>query len=112
MQLKRQWPELLMLLLAVVGLILSVLLRSALFSYLTIALAGFVAGRVYYLKKFREPILPFVLIIAGFLAGYLIGSLWVSRVAVLVVFLLVLLLSYQLHLRGILKVQRSERFVK
>ena len=60
-----QWAEAFGVFFLFLGLVVSVLLRSAYFSYLTIFFAGFLGGRLYYLKYAKEPILPFILIIVG-----------------------------------------------
>ncbi|HIG93892.1 TPA: hypothetical protein HA234_06875 [Candidatus Woesearchaeota archaeon] len=108
----RDWAELLMLVLIALGFVLSVLLQNASFSYTTILLAGFLAGRIYYLKRFTEPILPFILMIVGFLVGYLIGNFWVSRIWIVILFMLGLGFSYYLHLKKIIVIFKSENFFK
>ncbi len=111
-KLEEQWVEALAVLLAVVGFILSVLLRNALLSYLTIIAAGLVAGRGFFVKRYAEPVLPFVLLIAGFLVGYLAGGIWVSRLLLLFLFLAAFIVSYYLHKKGVLTLFRQERWVK
>lgn len=106
------WAEVLMVALAVLGVIVSIALRSAIFTYITAVLAGFQSGRILYLKRLKEPIFPFVLIIVGFLIGYLIGSFWANRILVLILFLVVFWLSYKLHQKGIITTFKSELFVK
>ncbi|MBI4983388.1 hypothetical protein HZC32_01990 [Candidatus Woesearchaeota archaeon] len=106
------WAEALALLFMIIGFVSSLLLFNPLLSYLSVALAGFVAGRVYYVKRYTEPIFPFVLIIVGFLIGYLIGGFWVNRIVVLVIFITMLVLSYYLHLKKILVIFKSESFIK
>ena len=81
-----EWVEALTVLFLVLGFIVSVLLQSALFSYISVVLSGFLAGRIYFIKRYKEPILPFVLMILGFLLGYLIGSFWASRVGIIIFF--------------------------
>ncbi len=112
LKLHEDWAEVLAVALAVIGLILSVALRSALFTYLTALLAGFQAGRILYIKHLKEPIFPFLLIILGFLLGYLIGSVWANRVLVLILFTAVFWLSYKLHQKGIITTFKSELFIK
>ncbi len=112
LKLEEQWAEVLAILFAVAGFILSVLLQHALLSYITIIIAGLVAGRVFYIKHITEPILPFVLIIAGFLLGYLAGGFWASRFWLVLFFLVALVVSYYLHKRRIFKVFQHERWVR
>ena len=109
---KRQWPEVFSLLFLFLGFVIAVTLRSPMLSYVTIILSGLVAGKTFYLKRFKEPILPFVLIIIGFLVGYLIGSFWVSRMASFILFIIFFALSYYLHLKRIITTFKSEIFVK
>lgn len=107
-----QWAEALTVLFLALGFLLALLLRSALFSYLTIILAGLLAGRVYYIKKLTEPIFPFVLIIVGFLLGYLLGSFWTSRGWSLFLFGCSFGLSYYLHLKKMVIIFKNENFFK
>lgn len=112
MKLEEQWAEALALLFLVLGFFLAVALQSPLFSYVTIFLSGLMAGRVYYIRRYKEPIFPFVLIILGFLLGYFIGGFWVERVVVLVLFAVSAVLSYQLHLKKVITIFKNEGFVK
>src|SRR3989344_1064157 len=109
---EEQWAETFALLLVVTGFILSILLRNALLSYVSVLVSGFIAGRIYYIKKYKEPILPFVLMIVGFLLGYLIGSFWTSRILTLVFFMGAFVLSYYLHVKEIVTIFKSENFFK
>lgn len=108
----KKWGEILTLLFLVLGFIISVLLQSALISYLSIVVAGFLAGRIYYIKRYKEPILPFVFIILGFLVGYLIGSIWVNRIMILILFAITFWGSYYLHVHKIVTVYKQEPFVR
>ncbi|MEW5896644.1 MAG: hypothetical protein AB1668_03060 [Nanoarchaeota archaeon] len=112
MKLEEQWAELLSLLFLVVGFILSILLQNPYLSYITVLLGGFLAARGYYVKRYEEPILPFILMILGFLIGYLVGSFWANRLLVLLFFALGFALSYYLHLKKILVIFKSEGFFK
>ena len=109
---EEQWAEVLTILFLALGFVIAVLLQSALFTFLSVIIAGFLGARVYYMKRFSEPIFPFVLIIIGFLVGYLLGSFWASRLWVLVFFALSFALSYYLHLKGIFVTFKSEKFIK
>ncbi|MBU0470711.1 MAG: hypothetical protein KKA62_02070 [Nanoarchaeota archaeon] len=112
MKLNEQWAESLTLFFLVIGFVISVLLRTALLSYLTTIIAGFLTGRIFYLKRYKEPILPFIMMILGFLLGYLVGGLWANRVLILIFFGLSFWASYYLHFKGILGFFKIERFVK
>ncbi len=106
------WVEAFAVFFLVVGFLLAVSLRYPLFSYLVIFLSGSLAGKVFYQKRFKEPILPFVLIILGFLVGYLLGSFWINRFAGLLLFGSGLVISYYLHLKKIFVIFKSRSFIK
>lgn len=111
-KLEEEWAELSALFFIVLGLVVSVSLQNPLLSYITVISAGFLAGRIYYIKHQKEPILPFVLMIVGFLLGYVVGSVWVDRIWVLILFVLAFGISYYLHLKQILAIFKSRRFIK
>ncbi len=112
LKLEEQWVEVIALFFTVVGFILAIVLQTALFSYLSLLIAGFLAGRLYYVKRYKEPIFPFVLLMVGFLVGFLLGGFWVNRVWAMVIFTACWLLSYYLHLKEILVIFKSQRFIK
>ncbi len=101
-----------MLIFAILGFAISVLLQNPVLTYLTILLAGAMAGRIFFTKRFNEPILPFVLIIAGFLLGYLVGSFWVARLMAFIVFVVGFSASYYLHLKNFFVIFKSKNFLK
>lgn len=107
-----QWVEAFSLFFVVVGFIIAIGLSNPLFSYITVFLCGALAARFFYQKRYKEPILPFVLIIVGFLLGYLTGGFWVSRWWNLIFFVVGFALSYYLHLKEILVIFKSRGFVK
>lgn len=107
-----EWVEVITLFFLSLGFIISVFLQSPGFTYLSVFLSGGLAGRMYYTKRLRQPILPFVLMIIGFLLGYLLGNFWTSRFWTLFFFMAGMLLSYELHLRKFLVIFKSERFFK
>ena len=111
-KLEEDWAEIIALSFIVLGFFTSILMKNPLFSYLVISLAGFLAGRNYYVKHQKEPILPFVLMIVGFLFGYVIASFWVNRGLVLIFFAIAFGTSYYLHLKHILVIFKSKNFVK
>ncbi len=111
-KIEEKWAEYLILLFLVLGFIVSVLLRDMFLSYISVFFAGGLFGRIYYIKRYKEPILPFILLILGFLTGYLIGSFWVNRFLVLIFFLTGLIVSYYLHMKNILVIFKSKHFVK
>lgn len=109
---EENWAEVLALLFMVLGFVVSILMFNIWLSYLSVILAGAITGRIYYMKKHTEPIFPFILIISGFLIGYLLGGVWVNRFIILILFLGSWWGSYYLHLKKILVIFKSERFLK
>jgi len=107
-----QWVEALTLILLAVGFIMAILLRNPFLNYLLMFLTGFQAARIYFMKRRKEPIFPFILMIAGFLLGYLLGSFWSSRFWTLIFFVVGYGISYYLHVKGILTIFKSEPFLK
>ena len=107
-----RWVETFALFFIVIGFIFSVILRNAFFSHITVIIAGIVAGRVFYLKRFKEPIFPFVIIIIGFLLGYVIGSFSASRFVTFIFFVLSFIGSYYLHMKKIITIFKNKNFIK
>lgn len=112
LKLEERWAELLALVFIVLGFVLSLALRQAIFSYISVLLAGFMSGRIFYIKHYTEPIFPFILLILGFLLGYLLGSFWASRIIILILFVVSFVLSYYLHLKKIITIFKSQQFIK
>ena len=112
LKLDEQWVETIMLILLVVGFAIAVLITTPAFTYVTTFLAGFISARIYHIKKLTEPILPVVLIIAGFLVGYLVGNLWSSRILALFFYALGFGISLYLHRKNIITTFKSELFLK
>ena len=106
------WVELFALLFIVIGFIIAVILRNPTLTYTAALLSGGIAARGYYAKKYSQPILPFVLMIVGFVIGYLIGGIWVSRFWLLISFGVGFAMSYYLHMKKIFAIFKSENFVK
>ncbi len=112
MKVAEDWVEAMTAFFLVLGFMISILLQNAVWSYFSVVISGFIAGRLYYLRRFKDPILPFLLIMVGFLLGYIIGGFWISRFWVVAFFLLSFGLSYYLHLKKILATFKSEQFIK
>jgi len=109
---KDQWVEVLSLFFVALGFVIALLLQSSYYSYLSVLLGGFISARLFYLKKSKEPILPFILIILGFLVGYLVGSFWVNRTLIFLSFGIGYGVSTYLHKNKILGIFKSELFLK
>lgn len=112
LKLAKQWVDVCILFFLIIGFVVAILLTTPSLVYLTALMAGFAAARIYFLKKHTEPILPFVLIILGFLIGYLVGNFWSSRLLTLLSFSFGFGLSYFLHRKNIIGMFKSELFVK
>lgn len=110
--LSEAWAETGAVVLLLIGFLVALLLREAILVYIVILLAGLLAGRVVYLRRFKEPLFPFILMILGFLLGYLLGSLEASRILTVLLFVLGLGVSYYLHKKGILVIFKSKGFIK
>jgi len=106
------WAESLSAGLLLIGFLISLLLTKAWLVYVVVFLSGFLGGRVFYIKRLKEPIFPFVLMIVGFLVGYLLGSFWASRFWVVMLFALGFAGSYYLHMKKILVEFRQEDFFR
>lgn len=106
------WAETLAVVLVLVGFLVSLLLKNALLVYLVVILSGFLAGRIFYVKRFKEPIFPSILMILGFLLGYVLGNIWASRFWTVVFFAAGFVVSYYLHLKKILVIFKSEDFIR
>ena len=111
-EIETQWPELFALTFIILGFIVSILFLNPILSYLAIFFSGFISGRVYYLKRHKEPIFPFVIIIIAFLLGYIFGSFWANRLLILIFFAIGFYLSYFLHMKKIFAIFKSQNFLK
>jgi hypothetical protein len=109
---EEQWAEAITVFFAAVGFVIAILLRSASFTYISVIISGFLAARLFYMRRYSEPIFPFIMMIVGFLVGYLLGGFWASRFWILVFFALAFGVSYYLHLKEILVMFKKEHFIK
>ena len=104
-QFYKNWLEFFFLLIMAVGLILALFTPSAAVNYMLIFVSGIFAGRLVYERR-KKVMLPFLIIIAGFILGYLIGMRYGNRIVVIIIFLIGAVLSYQLFNKRILKDSR------
>ncbi|MFH1682338.1 MAG: hypothetical protein ABIA37_00935 [Candidatus Woesearchaeota archaeon] len=111
-QLQESWAETLAMFFLLVGFVVALLLTSPSLVYVVIFLCGFLCGRVFYIKRFTEPIFPFILMIAGFLFGYLLGAIWASRMLTALFFLIGFGISYYIHYKKIIAIFKSEGFYR
>lgn len=90
------WVELSFLGMLAFGFAAGKLVVDVTFSYLLIAAAGLVAGRLSYLKKDNDP-LPFKAISLAFLVGYLFGHRAGAGIIIVLIFVAVAFVSYKAH---------------
>ena len=109
---QEQWAELTALFSVVMGFMISVLLRTPAISYLAVLLSGFLAGRICFIERCKQPLFPFILIILGFLTGYVAGSFWANRFWTIIFFVVGALVSYYLHWKGIVGTFKNKDFIK
>ncbi|MBI2669118.1 hypothetical protein HYX14_04720 [Candidatus Woesearchaeota archaeon] len=112
LKLHENWVESASLALLAIGFIFSVFMGNSILSFISVFLAGAVAARIYYIKRYKEPILPFILMIIGFLLGYWVGNFWASRLASLFFFAAGFGLSYYLHLKKYITIFKNQNFFK
>ncbi len=62
----------------VIGLIVSLLIDSAIVSYAVILICGIMVGRLYHIRRNKLGF-PFYFIIFGYLVGYIVGNLVTRR---------------------------------
>ena len=92
----KDWAEILGLFLLVVGFIIAVMLGSAVMLYLTIFVSGMLFGRFWY--KIRNTLkFPWFMVILFFLFGFIMGSLYGSKIVIVMLFLFGMVVSYYLH---------------
>ena len=106
------WVQVFALSFMAVGFIIAGAIRNPFLNIIAFFLCGFVCGRVWAFKRHSEPILPFVLMIGGFIVGYFLGSFWVNRFVNMLFFALGFGISYYLHKREIIVIFKSPSFHK
>ncbi len=106
------WVQVFALLFMVLGFIIAGTIRNPFLNAAAFFIGGFICGRVWVFKRHAEPILPFVLMIGGFVIGYFLGSFWVSRIFNIVIFTAGFALSYYVHKKKIVVIFKSQSFHK
>lgn len=97
-----QWPELIFLVLMVVGVAVSFSIQNPYIGYAVIFASGLMAGKLYFSKQGKQPLFPFFLISIGFLVGFVIGSVRFNRRIIILLFVLGYLAGYYIHKEGYL----------
>ena len=106
------WAETLTVIFILIGFVVAMLLSNVSVIYFIVLLSGFLAGRIFYIKRFKEPIFPFVIMILGFLFGYILGGFGASKFWIVVLFLSSWGLSYYLHLKKFITTFKNKSFIK
>ena len=91
---------------------MGLVIREPLFAYVFAIMAGGVAGRGFYLRRMKEPILTSILFSISFILGYVLGAFWANRWIIALLFLGCWYISYKLHQRHYFKTFKSNIFVK
>jgi len=101
----RNWAEVFIILLIMVGFLLSISIRSAGLSYFIIFLAGLMGGRFIAKRHKRQPLFPYFLIIIGFLFGYILGALVfeINKKVLVLLFVIGGIISFYIHKKGYIK---------
>ena len=111
-KLQEIWAETLAIILLLIGFLIAILLVKSYLIYIVMILSGFLAGRIFFIKRFKEPIFPIILMVLGFVIGYVLGTFWASRFWAIAIFSVCFGVSYYLHLKKILKIFKGQHFVK
>jgi 4-hydroxybenzoate polyprenyltransferase len=112
--LQEDWVEWLALVFLLLGFLISLMTSSFLLNIIVIILSGLIVGRSFYIIKHSSGVFPFIVVTLGFLLGYLVGGFvhGYSKLAIIILFLISAIVSYQLHRRKILVIFKSENFLK
>ncbi|MFH1317182.1 MAG: hypothetical protein ABII01_06685 [Candidatus Woesearchaeota archaeon] len=98
------WPEVLSILLLIIGFILSITAQSAVMIYLLVFLSGLFFGRLWFMIQ-RQIKMPWSIVIFCFLLGYLLGAFLTrygdARIIILI-FVIGIMTGYYLHAKKII----------
>ena len=98
----KNWMEFWFLIVVIAGVFIAFLVQSAVISYFIIFVSGIFAGRLFYERK-GKLLLPYIIIITGFVIGFLIGANYGNRHIIIILFVIGAVLSYKLYDKKILK---------
>ena len=90
------WVELSFFGMIALGFVAGKLVIDLMFSYILVAVAGLIAGRLSYVKRENDP-LPFKAISLAFLVGYLFGHRAGTGIIIVLIFVAVAFASYKAH---------------
>lgn len=85
----------------VAGFIIALLSGSAVVSYVMIFICGLMSGRLI-LERHEKLVFPYYLIIIGFLIGFVVGTPWGQSEVIVILYILGILLGYEVIHRGFL----------
>lgn len=100
----KNWAEFFFFIVMVLGFIVSIWASSysAAISYIIVFLSGIIGGRLLYERRKRLSF-PYYIILIGFLMGYLLGAYYGNKNVVVILFVLGIVLSYQLRKKGYIR---------
>jgi len=96
------WAELFAFLVLIIGFIISILIQNKVFNGIVAFLVGFGSGRLIFTQR-RKGMFPYFLVIIGFLLGFMLGSYYMNRGIILILFVSAIIISYYIHSKGYLK---------
>jgi len=98
----RNWAEVFVVILIMVGFLISISIHNSLLSYFAIFLSGLMAGRFLAKKIKKQPLFPYFLIIIGFLLGYLLGTVFleINKKMLVLLFIIGGVVSFYIHKKG------------
>ena len=108
---EKEWVQYGATFILLIGLFIALLSKNIFIGLAVMFLSGLVAGRVWFLKRYKEQIFPHVVIICGFILGMLVGSMWSSWILNVVVFFLGCYMGYIFHVKGYITF-KNQLFVK
>lgn len=95
-----RWVEFFFFCLLVIGFLFSLLVPSAVLSYLVIVACGMMAGRLFYQRK-NKLMFPYFLIIVGFLIGFILGAQYGDKIVIVTLFVIASFFGYYIHDKGL-----------
>ena len=106
------WPEYIAGTILILAFFLAISAQSAFIAIVTTILIGIISARIFFVKKQEQPIGPFVLIISALAIGLISGMFFVSRILIIILFLISFAASYYAHDKKIIKTFKSKPFLK
>lgn len=95
----KSWVEFWFFVTLVAGFIIALLSGSAVVSYVIIFICGMMSGRLIFERR-EKFVAPYYLIIVGFLIGFMVGTPWGDDEVVVILYILGILLGYEVVSKG------------